>query len=455
MSINQKTNRQFKCNSCGGELELQNKRTQYVACPYCGSVADASSDAFKVLTTNGNPSNFQPRTLLKIGLVGKIRNNTYKIIGRTCWKSNYQEYWAEDGGAGYSSEQWTFDEWLLLDEDGGYLSIIEDSEGFSFSESIIPKYPSIPVDTKIDDFYTGNSNVATEYGKSEIMYFEGESTYQINIGDSASFSQYSLSKTDYIAEWRFDENNKLKEVEFFKESPVSKGELQAAFSSDEDKAKIIAAYEAKVKVRKTNKRIFLFGGLINLVLGIVLFALSPAGDDEPVFKESFSGQSALAFKADNQVDSINYLVAKSDKTFKVVPSDKTLSITFNAVVPAESEAVYKLQVIDSKNSVVFNHSTFSCNYKKYKNSYDAVADGSFQNLFILDNQEGDYHVQLVLEVPKLQAAYRNSGISADVEISVSGEKHSSALFVGVGVLMLFISLFIRKPKKMFNFWHNG
>jgi hypothetical protein len=196
-------------------------------------------------------------------------------------------------------------------------------------------------------------------------------------------------------------------------------------------------------------------GIINIIAGIVLFFLFLGSNKTSVFKDTFIGKSGVVFKAINQVDTMNYLLIKSSKTFKITPQDKTLFLSLNTIMPEQAEAVYKLQVLDSKNKVVFSHGAFSCNYKKYKNGYDAIANGSFQDPYKLNNLEGTYHVQLLLEVPKWQHAVSNAAILGQVEITTEEESHSSKLFIGLGFLMLFISLFIRKPQKNFNFWHNG
>jgi len=452
MAIEKKNTRQFKCNSCGGEMELHNNRTQYVSCPYCGSVADASSDAFNVLTKNANPANFPPRSFLKLGLVGKHNNKTYKIIGRTCWKSTYQEYWAEDGETGYSSEQWTFDEWLMIDEDGSYLSIIEDSEGYAKSISFIPKHPSLPSGTTINDFENNTARRVDEYGKSEILYYEGESTYLVKPGNEVAFSQYSNWQQDFIAEWRFDEDKNIKEIEFFREYPTSKTELIGVFADEDYKQQIIEKFNRKVKVRKTNKRIFLFAGLINLIVGIILSVVyANEKSNDLIYNETFNLQSATlpdAIKVIN--DTTQLLSVTSAKNFALLPEDQSLLINLNTNISQEAEVLITLRILDSKNEIVFEKETFACNYKNYQKNNAAIVDGSFNEAFQLNNLHDEFRVQLNFAVPnKLNISTISA--SADVKISKRGTYHNTASFVKFGIFMIIISLFIRKPKNKFNF----
>lgn len=456
MTIEQKKLRQFRCNSCGGELELQNKRTRYVSCPYCGAVADAQSDAFNILGKNENPAKFPPRSFLKLGASGILNDKFYKIIGRTCWRSDYKEYWKEDGETGYSDEVWTFDEWLLIDEDGAYLMIIEDAEGYFYSNPLTPKYPSIPQDTIMPDFENGNPQRVNEYGKSEILYFEGESTYLVKPGRTVGFAQYSIIKLlgtnkSFISEWRYNDQGKIQEVEFFREAVADSDSLKFAFMSEEQKLDEFDKYKAKLKVRKTNKRIFVFGGLINLILGIVLsLHYSSEKSFEPVFNQSFMFQS-YAGNNDNYTilsDSTKGVTANGKKHFIINPEDKQLFVTMSTTIEDEFQALFHLKILDSQNKPVFEKTTYAYNYRNYKNAGNAVAGGYFSKIFQLDSIKGEFSVQLVIEVPKNYNPVNSQRfVEAKVKIQKMGMVHGPGFFVFFGILMLFISLFIWKPKK--------
>ena len=455
MSIEQRKIRQFRCASCGGELELQNPRTRYVACPYCGSVADAKSDAFHVLTKHANPSDFPPRSFIKLGKEAKIEGKAYKVIGRTRWKSNYTEYWYEDGESGYEQGTWIYDEWLLISEDATYFYIIEDEEGFHFSRSIIPKYPSLPKDGKIEDFYTKKIRQASEFGTSEILYFEGESTYLVKPGRKVGFSQYSNNRIDNIAEWRYNDEGEIQEIEFFEEYGVNAKSLREAFMTDEERMQLeqekrIKTLE-KIKTRKLNKRIFQYGGLINFVVGLLLVVLYSGKEYsyQTIMEKTFkypiqASESDFIIK-----DSAKIYVFEPEKELRIDKNYKSIEIVIKPEIPPETDVLFRLKILDENGKNVFERTTYAYDYKQYKGDRVAFAKGDFKETFAIDNLEGIYKIFFEMELPRYYVQKPNSGDKpkALVKISVL-EKYplDGGLMVFFGAMMLFISLMIRIPK---------
>ncbi len=450
MSVETKKIRQFKCNSCGGELELHNQRTRYVSCPYCGSVADASNDAFQVLAQNENPEHFKPRSFLKIGLTGKIKDKTYKIIGRTAWQSNYKEYWAEDGETGYSAETWTFDEWLLINEDGTYLTIIEDDEGYGYAYSMTPKFPSLPSGTRSNDFYDNNSQQVTEYGKSRIMYFEGESTYLVKPGNEVGFSQYSTSGTDYISEWRYNQDGSIKEIEFSFEVNASADEIMKAFVGDEQISKIIKKKEKSKSTKKLNKRIIFFVGLINIFIGIFLSLYYPSSNyGHPVYETKFT-LSDTTDKAGWYVvnDSVKAYSFTDLNTIKIKESDRKIRLNFVPKTLTDSfQCMYKIEIINKNKNVIYEHSIFNYHYKFYNDTTHEAnrEDYLFYEKYDLNNKKSDnFTVKVTFELPKKYNIPAKKRIGATVRISTaSGEKNIGVAFA-LGFLLMIISFFIKK-----------
>lgn len=469
MSIEKRKIRQYKCPSCGGELELQNPRTRYVACPYCGSVADAKSDAFHILTKYANPSDYPPRSFLKLGKEAVLFGKAYKIIGRTRWQSNYTEQWYEDGETGYETGTWEYDEWLLISEDATYFYIIEDHEGYYFSFSIIPPYPSMPKGKHINDFYmSGRLINATEYGSSEILYFEGESTYLVKPGRRVGYSEYKSSSDldtgslylpalgSFIAEWRYNDEGEIQEIEFFREQKVHAGKLAYAFMTEEERLELEQKERTKLlekrKVRKTNKRIFQIGSLINLFAGLFLLFMYSGNSYRymPVFKQVFKYPAQADVKDFVQRDSSKVLVFKSDSIIHIEKNDKSVQVKIIPEIPAESDVLFRLKIFNkSTNEVVFERSTYAYNYKQYKGDRIAFADGRFSEYFALNNVTGEYTIEFEMELPQYFVQKPSSGDKpkALVEISILKEySPDGTLFFVFGIIMLIISLFIRVPK---------
>lgn len=469
MSIEQNKIRQYKCPSCGGGLELLNPRTRYVACPYCGSVADVRSDAYHILAKYANPSDYPPSGFLKLGKEGIINDKAYKIIGRTHWKSEYTEHWNEDGESGYEKGVWVYDEWLLISEDATYFYIIEDSDGLHFSEAIIPPYPSLPQGKTINDFFDNRKRNATEFGTAKILYFEGESTYLVKPGRTVGYSQYSAKENtkspmnfylgysvDYIAEWRYNDAGEIQEVEFFKERAVKKGAVEYAFMSEEEKLEKKQLEHAQLlqkrKVRKINKRIFQIGGLINLILGIILSSMYSESEYNytPQFKQELKYPYQAEAKDFIFKDSSKVLVFKPDSIININKGDESVHIKIVPEIPNETDVLFRLKIFNKANrELVFEESSYAYDYKKYRGDRTAYSDGVFDKYFALDSVSGQYYIEFEMELPQYYVKKPSSGDKpkALVEISVRKKAgYNSSFLIFFGIIMLIISLFIRVPK---------
>ncbi|MCF6242078.1 MAG: zinc ribbon domain-containing protein [Bacteroidales bacterium] len=469
MSIEQRKIRQYKCPSCGGGLELKNPRTRYVACPYCGTVTDVRSDAYHILAKYAKPSDFPPRGFLKLGREGIINGKAYKIIGRTRWRSQYMERWDEEGESGYEKGTWEYDEWLLISEDATYFYIIEDADGLHFSEAIIPPYPSLPKGRVINDFFDNRKRDAQEYGNSKILYFEGESTYLVKPGRMVGFSQYrTIGDTqnasgiylgyseDYIAEWRYNDQGKIQEVEFFKERDVRQGIIEEAFMTEEERLEKKQLEHARLlekrKIRKINKRIFQIGGLFNLILGIILSVMY-SGDEYSYIPE-FKQELKYPLTATDQdfvfKDSSKVYVFKPDSIIKITEDDESVQIKIVPEIPEETDVLFHLKVYSrADDKLVFDASTYAYDYKKYKGDRVAYSDGVFDEAFSLDSISGQYYIVFEMELPKYYVQKPSSWgkPKALVEISVRKKAgYKGPLFVFFGIIMLIISLFIWIPK---------
>ena len=451
MDINKREKRQFRCSSCGGDLELHNQRSKYISCPYCGSVAQKSDDAYKIISKNENPKKFKPRSFLKLGMTGDFNNEKYKIIGRTCWSSYYKEYWREGGESGYSSESWTFDDWLLIGENGDYKTIIEDADGFAISESFVPKYPVKPEGEKVKDFNNNKNRRVTEYGNSEILYYEGESTYLVKPGDSAMFSQYNYKDADYIAEWRYD-GSYIKEIEFFKETSISAGKLRYAFINDESIAKQIEGNVEIYKAKRTRKRIFAYAGLINLIIGI--FLASYYTDDNfnnTLFAYEFyaqqgvsqTGWQAAVEKDWKKVDIVH------TKKFKITPEYENLTISAKYHVPDKDfEGRYTIFLMNSKGEALFTYSQFNYNYDNYAFSgEEAHNDFRLEETFSLNKLDEYITAAVVFEVPNTYIKEEGKPIGIDLKISTAKTEFGLGGFIFIGVILLVVSLATKKGEK--------
>lgn len=276
---------QFNCTGCGASLSVLNPRAQYIACQYCGSVLDVNSEEHKILKELGKPDRHRPISFIRLGQEATFNGRTYMVIARTRMRMKYKEYWSEEGESGYSNEVWIFDEWLLIDEYRTYFYLIEDKEGFKVSEEIIPETPMLlPRNLRMSFFKKQSKQIVREYGGSEVIYFEGESNYQIRTGDLVRFAMFTERGIEYSVEWRVDKDgDDIKEIEFFREIPVSRRKVIEAFSNNEE-IELLKQKEAKWR--------FIFR--VALFTMIALFALllySFINDGKPVYQQDFNIQT--------------------------------------------------------------------------------------------------------------------------------------------------------------------
>lgn len=465
MSISKKKTRQFKCPNCGGELELVNKRTQYVSCPYCGSTADASSDAYKVLTQGSHPDKFKPRSFLKLGLTGDINGKAYKIIGRTAWKSNYREYWVEDGEAGYSNEIWTYDEWLLINEDGSYLSIIEDSEGYYFSKAYLPKYPNLPGTRKIvKDFNDGRSDRRVhEYGDSTIQYFEGESTYLVETGNKVGFSAYELKSDNetHIAEWRYDDEANVKEIEFFKEYPISKRELMSYFDSDPKIERRLEAIQEKRKEAKINKALLMIFGALTFAMGVFIY-INHSNDYYNNKQRKKILLSEILSK--NPWQTVNDSVRQTEmiigKPFSVYPEDERVSIDFIPFLHDSTAYRIDVFVLNDKNDTLYLNSKYYYKFigdtkkdtvkgDKSKSFKQAIYEDAFSEYFAVNyDKEEKIRIGTRIKVWEKKVMKKNlDKLSLTLTLRTVKENYNADVALILGLLMFVAGLLFIKVKK--------
>jgi DNA-directed RNA polymerase subunit RPC12/RpoP len=74
---------QLKCGNCGGELQVVNPRTNFIACQYCGTVQEAKTEEHKILLKLAQPSQSPPMRFIKLGMEAIFDGVKHKVIGRT------------------------------------------------------------------------------------------------------------------------------------------------------------------------------------------------------------------------------------------------------------------------------------------------------------------------------------------------------------------------------------
>ncbi len=342
MAYTFQTHQQFKCNSCGGELRLVSKRTQFVGCPYCGAVADVHTTAYKVIAKMEKPSKFPPYTFLRIGMIGTFEGKQYQIIGRTRFHSDFKEYWSDDDGSGYSDETWQYDEWQLLGEDFTYFYLIEDAEGFKSSIFFYPAYPNLPKGTNIDSFSSNKSQRLNEYGSTKIIYFEGEATYQVKVGSTHDFAMYISGGLHYEVESRLSDSREVKEISFYIEKSYKPDQILTAFKDNETVTAFAQTVEKEKKSRKTVSLMYLAACII------CFFMMFLSIGENDILTQNIT---LADYKMTNKTDSLTEYEVYSD-FFDLKDTGLVHGLYIGVEMPDNMDSYTEIEINDSKGQVV-------------------------------------------------------------------------------------------------------
>lgn len=348
---------QFNCKNCGNALSVINPRAKYISCQYCGAVSDASSEEHQVLMSMAPPQQHKPFSFIKVGMIATFFDKKYQVISRTRWQQDYFEYWSEEGETGYSRELWVYDEWLMISEQRTYFYLIEDKDGYFISNEFIPSAPSLPDEHSRS--WTLNTNagkaIIQEYGSAKVIYFEGESNYQIKTDDIVQFAMYRRGLTEFSAEWRMSKDNEtIKEIEFFKESPIKRRDVMVAFEANAELDQL------RSKGHFWEWLMYSAAGLA-IFCGVMLF-MGITHQEKTMFTQQFSLFDM--YEDVTESGEQNFIIPEENNPTN--PSDTTAngvkkSITSDPII-IEEKGLYKIKlstIFDGTNEEVFVVAYFS------------------------------------------------------------------------------------------------
>ena len=477
-----KTVKQLKCTNCGGEITVMAKRTNYVGCNFCGAVLDTNTDEYRIINQLQPPNDFPPKSFLRLGMIGKFFGKYYMIIGRTRWQSNYMEYWAEDGETGWDAETWEYDEWVLISEDSQYFYIIEDASGYAISRSYIPKFPNINQGAYIKDFDTGKNKQLLEYGGSNVLFFEGESTYQIKPGDAVHFGMYEKGKKDYIVESRLTKDGKIKEIEFFSETPVVYADMLKAFDDDdtvksrmqEIKGKL-NDLELKKKKRKSTANLFFIVCLATLLCFFYtlfntgdnfmtqLFPCSDCGkfkivsdkqQELPKQKQPVNQKQASLNKTQSTQENANtntnatsihpdsartIITYESDNLISVDTKDRIFTINLSAKFLGETECFVILEILNDSNEVVQQIAQEFHYFVEEGSEDDYVDSNESESKDFQIDKNAAYKIRITTDMPEKD----KDKISVMLTLNKASIMSSYFLILLIIFIVIWLVLFIR------------
>lgn len=175
---------------------------------------------------------------LQIGFWGNFYENRYQIIGVGVWNMDYREYYSSEGKTGYENSSWRYVEWVLFDPINNRVAyLIEDKEGFSFSEAYEPVKKIVPefADNQFVDFMGNSSFRVIEYGTAYLQDFEGDNGFaEYPEPQAKHFFVYENGKTKYSIEYPLSENGNpmLNQRDYYKANKISFSHVLEAFKEN-------------------------------------------------------------------------------------------------------------------------------------------------------------------------------------------------------------------------------
>lgn len=165
--------------------------------------------------------------MFSIGDTAEFYGKTYQITGYLFYSGYWHSWDHEDNG--WYSESWSFDEWVLVNEDKEYLYICEDEEAYSLSRAFTPSHPGIPENLQRYFSLTDSGGYPTEYFDGRLEYFDGELSWIPVLHENLMIAEYQSGGSYYSAEKR-SIDSEVKEVEFFQSRKIKGEELARTFN---------------------------------------------------------------------------------------------------------------------------------------------------------------------------------------------------------------------------------
>jgi hypothetical protein len=224
--------RAVRCNGCGASLTPSTTDALVITCTACRTAFDlATGDTSSALSVDQRRKTGgripPPKSFLALGAIGTLRGASVQIRGRLCYQGEIREWDAEDEE--YWTGPWSYDEWVLLSEDGRYYFLTEDREGFSLSMKTIPEIPTVPEPHQNHLTLHAEHGVqpVLERGTVTLQYLEGEFSWIPRAGETLQYAEYEFKGNRFGVEWHEHE------VEFYEAVPLTELDVARAFDQRE------------------------------------------------------------------------------------------------------------------------------------------------------------------------------------------------------------------------------
>ena len=165
----------LSCPKCGGPIELQAPDlTQRVACPYCGSLLDATKD-LEVLAALDRP---KVKPLIPLGSKGTLTGTEWTLIG-------FMQRSVKVEGIRYA-----WQEYLLYEPRGGFRWLVENGGHWSFVESANAADVKARSNVRLGVQHKGKLFKHFQSSSAQVDHVLGEFYWAVAQGDKSAMHDY-------------------------------------------------------------------------------------------------------------------------------------------------------------------------------------------------------------------------------------------------------------------------
>lgn len=161
--------RQFQCPSCGAANKITNPGILMKICDYCKTAIYWDKES--ALRAGRKSMDLPPSTRFKVGATGKIKGNTFTILGRLV----------------YAHEKGSWSEWFIEKADGDIKWLTED-EGELFLEEPLKLTTPVPTPEELEPgmkiLLNDRLGVVEEIGEARCIGGEGQIPFEVELGET-------------------------------------------------------------------------------------------------------------------------------------------------------------------------------------------------------------------------------------------------------------------------------
>jgi hypothetical protein len=156
------------CTRCGSPLEIRSPRSKSIACGHCHALIDLTSDAHAFLEELRADPIEHP---LRVGMSGTLKGLRCTILGHVR----------------YREESWSWDEYLVMSDEGHVAWIQHDDGSFKLFVPFVPSRPEPVSGASSALVADGRRDPVVERGSATLERIEGELTWRARIGDVVQY----------------------------------------------------------------------------------------------------------------------------------------------------------------------------------------------------------------------------------------------------------------------------